>query len=356
MSIYTKSDLQKPSLFQKCFHILPKTNFIIELENLLAESEENVLSLTEELIKELQKKYKVSEKSYKRERELLLDLYITHCLCDNHLSTEEKNRLYHLCAFLNLEKDYLEKRIIEEGKIIYRNQVQKAIADNNLTDEEEKDLDSLKSEFNLSDRDETAIYTEEVENKIQSYVNSIIANRRVSPEEEKQLNEMITGLNVNVTYTDNGLEKFKRFWKIENGELDEISSPINLQKSEKLFYRASINWYEERTRTTYISYGGLTTNFRIAKGLSLRAGHIAPSRQTEEYMKLIDSGEVFFTNKRIIFMGSHGNKNIPLTKILDITPFSNGIEIGKDTGKKPFFECSDSEEMGIMLARLLKDC
>ena len=75
-----------------------------------------------------------------------------------------------------------------------------------------------------------------------------------------------------------------------------------------------------------------------------------------EHYKLIDSGEVFFTNKRIIFMGSHGNKNIPLTKILDITPFSNGIEIGKDTGKKPFFECSDSEEMGIMLARLLKDC
>lgn len=356
MSIYTKKDLHKQTLFQKLFHILPKTNYIIELENLLADNEKNILSISSNSINELRNKYKVSEKAYKRERELLLDLYITHCLWDNHLSTEEKNQLNHLCDLIDLKKEYLEKRIIEEGKIIYRNQVQKAISDNKLTDEEEKDLNSLKSEFNLSDKEETDIYTEEVENKIQSYVNTIIANRRVSPEEEKQLNEMITGLNVKVTYTDNGLEKFKKFWKIENGELDEIPSPINLQKSERLFYRASINWYEERTRTTYISYGGLTTNFRIAKGLSLRAGHIAPSRQTEEYMKLIDSGEVFFTNKRIIFMGSHGNKNIPLTKILDITPFSNGIEIGKETGKKPFFECSDSEEMGIMLARLLKDC
>ena len=48
-------------------------------------------------------------------------------------------------------------------------------------------------------------------------------------------------------------------------------------------------------------------------------------------------------------------KQIPYSKILAFTPFADGIEIDKDTGKKPFFKYEDSELMGIYLARLLKD-
>ena len=177
----------------------------------------------------------------------------------------------------------------------------------------------------------------------------------MSPAEEKQLNEMVKGLNVVVSYNNDGLFKLRKFWEIENGTLQPINSPINIQKTEQLYYSAKIEWYEERTKTTYVSYNGITTNFRITKGISLRSGMIAPERHTEEYMKLIDTGDVYFTNKRIIFVGEHGNKIIPFSKILYITPYSDGLEIGKDTGKKPFFKFHDVETMGIYLARLLKD-
>ena len=152
-----------------------------------------------------------------------------------------------------------------------------------------------------------------------------------------------------------GISRFRKYWDIENAELVPIETPINLQKSESLYFTAKIEWFEERTRTTSVSYGGISTKFKICKGVYLRGGSIAPMRNTEEYLKLIDAGDIYFTNKRIIFMGQHGNKQIPYSKILAFTPFADGIEIDKDTGKKPFFKYEDSELMGIYLARLLKD-
>ena len=166
---------------------------------------------------------------------------------------------------------------------------------------------------------------------------------------------MISGMHANVSFSGDGIAKFRKYWDVENADLIPLQSPINIQKSETLFFTTRIDWYEERTRTTSISYGGISTKFKICKGVYLRAGNIAPLRNTEEYLKFIDSGTIYFTNKRIIFMGNHGNKIIPFSKILSFTPYSDGIEIDKETGKKPFLKNDDCELMGIYLARLLKD-
>lgn len=356
MGIFGKRDLVKPSFFHKIFRILPKEDFIIELQNLLDNNSNDLTAITKSTVSELKAKYKISPVDFKREREYFLKQYIQHCIYDKHLSDNEKNQLEYLNDLLDLDKNLLWKQIREEGEAIYRDKVKSVIFDDKITGEEQEELDSLQKEFDISDYDSGRIRSSEVNEKIQKYVDELISQRRVSPDEEKKLNDMIKDMRANVSFLADGLEKFKNFWKIENGELEPIPSPVALQKNESLYYSARIRWYEERSRTTYVSYSGLTYRFRIAKGLSFRVGGIAPSRQTEEYMKLIDSGTAFFTNKRIIFVGEHGNKTISLSKILDIIPFSNGIEIGKDAGKKPFFRCSDPELMGIFIARLLRDC
>lgn len=355
MSVYEKKELIKQNFLQKIFKILPKENFLIEVQNLFSENEGDLLKIEKTIIENLKKKYKVSRKAFLREREFLLDKYLSYCLWDEHLSSEEKKVLEYLTILLSLDVKYLDKRIDEEGKNIYRKKVQFVIKDNLIEDAEKEELDTLEKEFNISEDDSTEILSNEVSRKVQTFVNNLLEKRRISPDEEKELNDMISGLHVNASFTGDGIEKFRKYWDIENAELVPIQPNINLQKNEILYYFDKINWYEERSRTKYVSYGGLSTNFRICKGVSIRAGGIAPSRETEQYMKHIDSGTVFFTNKRIIFMGNHGNKLIPFTKILSFTPYTNGIEIGKDSGKQPFFECNDSELMGIYLARLLKD-
>lgn len=355
MAVYENQSLKKQSFFQKIFNILPKRNYIIELQNLLAQNENNLLAISPQDVESLKSKYKVSDCEFKLERETLLDIYISFCLRDSRLSDNEKALLSHLRDLLGIDDEYLSRRITEEGKLIYRNKVKCVIADDKLSDSEREELKELRDEFNLSDSDGRNIYSEESKIKIQAYVDSIIAKRRMSPDEEATLNNMISGLNIEAHFTGDGLQKLRRFWDIENAELPIIDSPINLQKNENLYYSAKVAWYEERIQTLSVSYAGPTMNFRIAKGLSLRAGRLFPSRNTKEYMKLIDSGYVYFTNKRILFVGEKGNKAIPLQKVLFITPFTNGIEIGKDAGKKPFLKCSDSELMALYLTRLLKD-
>lgn len=355
MSVYEKKELTKQSFFQRVFGIHPKQNFIIELENLLSENEDNPLSIRKSNITSLKEKYKIKSKDFKYEREFLLNSYISKCLWDGHLSEEEKKQLLHLSELLDINDDYLNRKITEEGKIIYKKRVQLVISDDIIENSEKDELNSLQKEFNISEEDSTNILSSEVSSKIQTYVDSLLEKRRISPEEEKKLNEMLSGLNVTAKFTGDGIEKFRKYWDVENAELVPIESPINLQKSEVLYFSTKTDWYEERTRTTSISYGGLGTKFKICKGVYLRAGSIAPSRITEGYLKLIDSGKLYFTNKRLIFMGEHGNKLIPYSKIFSFTPFADGIEIDKETGKKPFLKSEDPELMGIYLARLLKD-
>jgi len=355
MAIYEKRSLISPSFFQKIFKIVPKINFFIELENLLAENENDILSVSPADVENLKIKYKIKNGSFKAERQSLLEKYLVFCVSDNRLFDDEKKCLSFLCRLLGLDDDYLSRRISDFGASIYRNRVQNVISDDKFTDSEREELKTLRSEFNLTDENGKDIYNDECKKKIQVYIDKLVEKRRMSPDEERTLNDMISGLGINVHFTDDGLSKLRRFWEIESGELVPIASPVNLQKNENLYYSAEIQWYEERSRTTYVSYGGVATNFRICKGVSLRAGNIAPARHSEEYMKLIDSGDVYFTNKRIIFTGVHGNKTILWSKILDFTPYADGVEIGKDTGKKPFFKCSDVEIMGLFIARLLND-
>ena len=47
MNVYEKKQLVKPSFFQRLFKKHPKQNFIIELENILAENEDKLLSIKE---------------------------------------------------------------------------------------------------------------------------------------------------------------------------------------------------------------------------------------------------------------------------------------------------------------------
>ena len=353
--IFKKNDLLKPNFFQKLLKQNPKKNFILEIENLLSDNEENISMIPYEKIKEKELFYKVKSSDFRADRERLFDLFLNKCLYDEFLSDSEKKNIDYLQTVLHISEEYAKKRIKEETELIYKNKVEAVIADSKLKDNERADLEKMRINLDISNETGREIYSTKAQEKVQLFVNEIIQKRRMSPNDEEKLNNLIQDLNVNVTFTDNGLQKLKLFWQIESGELSPITCDINIQKSETLYYKTNITWYEERTRTTYVNYGGVSTRFRICKGVYLKTGSIAPSRHTEEYMKEIDSGTVYFTNKRIIFMGNHGNKNIPLTKVLSYTAYNNGIQIEKDTGKSPFFETDDSELMGMYLSRLIAD-
>jgi hypothetical protein len=62
-------------------------------------------------------------------------------------------------------------------------------------------------------------------------------------------------------------------------------------------------------------------------------------------MTKIDSGNVYITNKRIIFTGKNRNINIQNSHILNITPYTDGVEIIKDSGKNPILLFNDNVDV-----------
>jgi len=137
--------------------------------------------------------------------------------------------------------------------------------------------------------------------------------------------------------------------------LPEIHVDLNLQKGEKCFFQSNAKWYEYRSVTKRVNYGGVTTRIKIIKGVYYRTGSLNVNRVTNNELKLINSGNIFLTNKRIIFTGNEKNSIIKMDKILSFTPYADGVEIDKETGKNPTIILDNAEVFCMMLSRFLKE-
>ena len=118
---------------------------------------------------------------------------------------------------------------------------------------------------------------------------------------------------------------------------------INIHNDE--FVHDNINkvdWYEEKTITNYVSYGGF--QYKIGSGgMSYRMGNLRVVPLTTQKFIPIDRGTLFITNKRIIFVGAEKrvNKTLNLDDIIDFSIFKDGILIGKLNGKKPLIHFAE---------------
>jgi hypothetical protein len=137
--------------------------------------------------------------------------------------------------------------------------------------------------------------------------------------------------------------------------LPEVNVDISLQKSEICYFNCEASWYENRVVSTRINYGGTTARIKIMKGVYYSMGSVGVRSVKSEELKLIDSGQLYLTNKRIIFVGSNKSSNIKLDKILSVNPYADAVEIIKDTGKPPTLSMKNAhaEIFYMILGRLI---
>ncbi|RKY87112.1 hypothetical protein DRQ09_04965, partial [candidate division KSB1 bacterium] len=248
------------------------------------------------------------------------------------------------------------KKVTEK---VYKTEVEKAIKNGRLEQDEKEFLEKLKSNLKLSDNVASKIYKEGAEKLIRKFINNAISDERLSPDEEKELNAIAESLNIDLKLdypTRAVLDKYKLLWKIENEEIPAIDVDIKLQKKEKCYFYTRVNWYEQRKITKRIKYSGPTLRIKIAKGLYWRTGNLGFQTISENQWRKLDSGDLFLTNKRLIFLGNNGNKTIKLNKIIDFESFSNGVEIKKETGRNPFLEFDKNIDIfSIILGRAISD-
>ncbi len=357
-NIYKQQSLKEQSFLQKLLKQQPSENAFIELNNLLATNEIREISL--EKINQISYKYKINltKKFSKR----LLDLYSTalkHFLIDRKLSDSEIDNLKSLKQILNLTDSQIESIHNQLTSQIYEESYKEAISDGHLSEEEKQFLENLQKELRLPENLENKISDEVRSNYMNNFMEKVLADERLSPDEVFEMETITKNLNINMGLDEKTkavLERYKLFWFLENGEIPTINTILNLQRGEECYFKTTAEWYELRTITKRINYGGPTARVKIMKGVYYRVGSVGVNRVTSTELKLINRGTLYLTNKRLIFTSSDKNSTIKLEKILSFTPYSDGIELEKETGKNPTIMFNSNVEMFcIILSRLLKE-
>lgn len=357
--LYQTRPLSDTSFCQRLFKQFPEENALIELNNLLATKD--LLHITQKEVEAIGNKYKLNlGKEFKLNLEEFYAVYLNHCFADKILSSQELNRLNHLKHILLLDDKTIRKLHEQIGEIVYRKSFQDAISDGRLSKEEEIFLNKLANTLQLPEQLANKISAETRSTFVAQYVGSIIADQRLSPAEEQELQAISGNLNVTLKlndHTQEQLRKLKLYWAIENLDLPVIHPDINIQKSEvchMILHR--VHWYELRSTRQQTSYSGYMTSFKIAKGFYLRSGSHSAQSYSTDAMKLIDTGSLYLTNKRIIFTGTKKNSNIRIDKILNFTPYTDGVAVGKETGRSPVLRVQQNADIFCMiLERLLNE-
>lgn len=354
----TKSFIE-PKGIDKLLKKIPTENFLIEVNNLLANNSLDEISADQ--IQQLADKYKLKDASQRFKSELLQmlkDFLIQHLGIwgDEYKDFSPVQKLQNILGISDGDFNNEYKPLAIE---MFKKQVVKTLnRTKKYQDEEIKEFEQLTRQLNLTTGEADQVVNEVRKNIIEEYSEKMIADFRVSPEETETLERLCKGLDVTIdSRSREQLKEFQLLWNIDNGELPVYEPDIFLHKNEFCHYKANVDLYENRKVAAGVKYAGPTYRLKIAKGFYYRLGNINTQRVSKDVMTLIDSGVLHVTNKRIIFNGSKQNKTIRYNQIVDLHPYSDGVEIVKETGKPTTFllKISDGVALSATIARFIRD-
>ncbi len=166
----------------------------------------------------------------------------------------------------------------------------------------------------------------------------------LSPQEEQRVNTYtsafgITTNNLPATYQGGNIAKMSQasiLSNLQRGVLppQNIFAPIMLGKGETILWQYSdVKLFEEKVQREYHSNrGGLS--IKIMKGVYYRPSTGRTRPVEHSYMNLEGTGNLYVTNKHLVFNSPTKGVKIPYTKIIGVTPYSDGIEINRDGNAK----------------------
>jgi hypothetical protein len=357
--LFKAAPLVSRSFFQRLLKQYPDENAVIELNNLLATTP--ILQITRPGITAIERKYGIDLNEFSLNLEEFYAVYLNHAAADLIISATDEAILSHMQQIFLLDADKVRELRSKIGELIYAKVLEAAIRKGRLTRGEQSAMTNFAKEMYLSPAF-VATTDERVKNDfIQSIVSDILKREQFSPDDERYLETACVQLGVRLQLKNQEqwqLERLKIYWSLEHGPLKSIQTDISLQRDEQCYFiQQRVNWYELRSVRHTTGSIGYSARIKLAKGFYLKTSHHKPIAHTANEMKLIESGTLYLTNKRILLTGNSGTtKNIRLNKVLNTIPSQNGIEIIKDSGKTPLLEIKkDADIFTLLLERLVAE-
>ncbi|MDQ3698743.1 MAG: AAA family ATPase [Gemmatimonadota bacterium] len=262
-------------------------------------------------------------------RSLLVSIWVDTCrsfLTDDELTADERAYLAALRYLLDIRQDEVIRFETAEVQPRYRGALEQALADGEIDPGERASLKALAAQLGLSPQTEQRLFLGPVRTMVEQAVKEAAADGRVSDAERDRLKRLLpnTGISVDEA-TQKELDRLHELWSVENGKpLAEVPVSINLQRDEACYFADAIEWRELR------------------------------ARKDGDQLTTIDRGQVYLTNKRVLFVGGKKNASLKYENLLGATLYRDAIELKKSAGKNPFLFLNASElQLGALILNRL---
>ena len=112
-----------------------------------------------------------------------------------------------------------------------------------------------------------------------------------------------------------------------------LTVPVLLGRGESaLWVYDNVTMFQEKIIREYVG-GNRGMSFRICKGVTYRTGSFNGRPIERSHMEKIDVGSLVITNKHFFFHCPTASSKIPFTKIIGVSPYSDGLEVHKEEAK-----------------------
>ncbi|GAB4019146.1 hypothetical protein GCM10028773_21060 [Spirosoma koreense] len=352
-TVFEMRPLEPQSFMQRLLNQHPIENAVIELNNVLASSAIRSIPVSE--IDRIERKYGLSlSKQFGLNLEEFYAVYLNYALADRRLSEEEVADLIHLRMLLQLSNQTIEQLHARVGAGIYQQSFEEVIQDGIISAEERYFLTQLEQTLSLPSDLANQISVEVRSNYFARLTEEYSADARITPEEERQLQQIGKSLGIKPDQTTKRtLDRYKLYWVLENVGLPIIEISLPLQKQEHCHWHSEdVQWFEERATVRRTSYDDHYVHDKVLEEIDLRAN--SPAHQTRfKLLKRIDTGQLFLTNKRIIFVGRLKTTSIKFNTVGRVRAYKQGLEIGKLTGKTPLLLLKHNADVAAIICQRL---
>ena len=169
---------------------------------------------------------------------------------------------------------------------------------------------------------------------------NFLKNGIISDNEQQKIDDYVQYLslplnNIPAQYQNSDISKLGQvdiLKNIQKGIIprNSLSVPIMLGKNESILWTYNgVSLYLEKITREYVGRSG-GFSFRVMKGVYYRTGRMKGHPVEHSTMEFNGTGALYITNKNLIFQSDMKGVKIPFSKIIGLTPYSDGIEVHKD--------------------------
>ncbi|KAB7725855.1 hypothetical protein F5984_25545 [Rudanella paleaurantiibacter] len=346
--------LRSLSLMQRLLRQHPEENAIIEVNNLLANRP--IRTITRHDLTDIEQRYSFPLSRFMLNLEEFYAVHLNYKLSDKQLGTDGLSDLEHLRTLFNLPPSTVEMLHAQIGKLVYKQRVEDVIKDGHISETDKVALSALQQLIPIPVDLTDSIYKEVCQDHLNKLTQKYSYNARISPEEEHKILTVSKNLGTKLSAnTRRHMERYMRYWAIENSDLPVIEVAITLQKLEVCHCQASdVQWFEERVTVRRTNYTDRFEHRKTLDIVDLTSNVLHNHQDTFDIIKLISSGSLYVTNKRLIFESPNKTTSIKIDSIVQVKAYKQGILIDKITGKSMLLLINrDSDTLTLICQRLL---